>query len=218
MPRPGQPGALLFDNTNVTEFLRKWNIESEDYGLSDAQKCVRIPDYCTPETKETIELLEGYRIGDWAKLQAEIKGLFWQHDRQKDTTAALNKLIHDAPGMDLNVFVLKYASITETLVAKSALSTLDRVGRLLDGLSENLREKALEFCTRKNWRLSSHDTGTIEPDFTELKDFIVTKAQAAQKCTVYNAERASREGNVNVDIQVPAAPNTSLNSCGPVHR
>jgi hypothetical protein len=27
MPRPGQPGALHFDNTNITEFLRRWNNE-----------------------------------------------------------------------------------------------------------------------------------------------------------------------------------------------
>jgi len=31
MPRPGQPGAPFFDDTNVTEFLRRWNIECEDF-------------------------------------------------------------------------------------------------------------------------------------------------------------------------------------------
>ena len=111
MPRAGQPGALYFDNTNVTEFLHRWNIECEDFGLTDAQKCARIPDYCTPETKDVIELLDGYKNNDWTKLQSELKGLFWQHDKQKDTTASLSKLIHDAQNMDLNVFVLKYTSI-----------------------------------------------------------------------------------------------------------
>ena len=51
--------------------------------------------------------------------------------------------------MDLNVYLLKYASISNTLVRKGALSTLDRVNRFLDGLSEKLRERALEFCTKK---------------------------------------------------------------------
>jgi hypothetical protein len=53
----------------------------------------------------------------------------------------------DAPGLDLNVFILKYTAITVTLVKKDALSTLDRVGRLLDGLSTDLRKKAL--CQKK---------------------------------------------------------------------
>lgn len=54
---------------------------------------------------------------------------------------ALNKLIKEAPGMDLNVYVLKYASISEAPVAAHSLSALDRVVRLLDGLSEGLRRK-----------------------------------------------------------------------------
>ena len=36
MPHPGQPGVPFFDNTNITEFLRRWNIECGDYGLSDS--------------------------------------------------------------------------------------------------------------------------------------------------------------------------------------
>ena len=51
-------------------------------------------------------------------------------------------------------------------------------------MSEKLCECTLEFCTKKGWRLSSHDTGIAEPVFDELKDFITTKAEAAQKKTV----------------------------------
>ena len=207
MPRPGQPGALHFDNTNISEFLHRWNNECEDFGLTDPQKCTRLPDYCTSETKDTIELLSGYKDKNWTTLQSELKSLFWQHDKQKDTTAALNKLVNDAPGMDLNVFVLKYASISHTLVSKGALSTLDRVNRFLDGLSEKLRERALEFCTKKGWRLSSHDTGTTEPAFNELKDFITTKAEAAQKKTVYDKEHAIRNGNMDTaTLPTPSTP------------
>jgi Protein of unknown function (DUF4100) len=195
MPRPGQPGALYFDNTNITEFLRRWDNECEDFGLTDPQKCTRLPDYCTPETKDTIELLSGYKSKNWTTLQSELKDLFWQHDKQKDTTESLNKLIQDSASMDLNVYLLKYDSISDTLVKKGALSTLDRINRFLDGLSEKLRERALEFCTKKDWRLSSHDTGATDPVFKELKDFIATKAEAAQKKTVYDKEYAIRNGN-----------------------
>ena len=38
MPRPGQPGALSFDGTSVTDFLKDWEMECEEYGLTDAQK------------------------------------------------------------------------------------------------------------------------------------------------------------------------------------
>ena len=61
MPRPGQPDALHFDNTNVTEFLHRWNNECEDFDLNEPQRYTHLPDYCTPETKDTIELLSGYK-------------------------------------------------------------------------------------------------------------------------------------------------------------
>jgi hypothetical protein len=216
MPRPGQPGALHFDNTNISEFLRRWNNECEDFGLTDAQKCSRLPDYCTPETKDTIELLSGYTESNWTTLQSELKSLFWQLDKQKDTTESLNKLIQDAPAMDLNVYLLKYTSISNTLVQKGALSTLDRVNRFLDGLSPKLRERALEFCTKKEWRLSSHDTGTTEPVFDELKDFITTKAKAAQKKTVYDKEYAIRNGKMDAATSPTSPTPTAMPIATPI--
>src|SRR5436190_13952427 len=110
--------------------------------------------------------------------------------------------------MDLNVYLLKYASISNTLVRKGALSALDRVNRFLDGLSEKLHEHTLEFCTKKGWRLSSHDTGTTEPVVDELKDFITTKAGAAQKKTVYDKEYAIRNGNM--DAATPPRSSTPV--------
>ena len=32
MPRPGQPGALRFDGTGISDFLKDWELECEEYG------------------------------------------------------------------------------------------------------------------------------------------------------------------------------------------
>jgi len=213
MPRPGQPGAPFFDDINVTEFLRHWNIKCEDFGLSDAQKCARLPDYCTPKTKDVVELFEGYLNNDWDKLQDELKALFWQHDKQKNTPASLNQLIRDAPGMDLNVYILKYTAITDALIKGNEMSPMQRCKRFLDGLSDRLHDKAFNFCTIRDWKLSAHDTGTTDPDFGELKKFILGKAQSAKKKVVYDKERAT-EGYE--DLNSPSAllirSNTSTSS------
>ena len=191
MPRPGQPGAPFFDDTNVIEFLHRWNIECEDFRLSKKQRCVQLPDYCTSKTKDVIKLFEEYINNDWEKLQDELKALFWQHDKQKNTPAALNQLIREAPEIDLNVYVLKYTAITDALIKGNEMSAMQRCKRFLDGLSERLRDKAFDFCTTNDWKLSAHDTGTKDPDFGELKKFILAKAQSAKKKVVYNKERAT---------------------------
>jgi len=41
--------------------------------------------------------------------------------------------------MDLNVYLMKFTAITDSLISKHALSDLGRVGRLLDGLQPALR-------------------------------------------------------------------------------
>ena len=115
MPRRRQSGVHFLDNTNVTEFLRRRNIECEDCGVSEGTKCARLPDYCSPKTKILLNSSKGTSITIEArgKLQEELKDLFWQYDKHKNTPATLNQFIRDIPSMDLNINVLKYAAITD---------------------------------------------------------------------------------------------------------
>ena len=110
----------------------------------------------------------------------------------------LQELVQIASEMDLNVYVLKYSAITDTLVSKGGISQLDRSSRLLDGLPEELQKKALGFCVKKKWRLSPQDTtGTEDPVFNELKDYVLQEAQMEQKRIVYNRERAVRDVSID---------------------
>ena len=213
--RPNQPGAPHFDGTNVTEFLEEWEFFCDDYGCTDHLKCTRLPAYCDKDIGDNIKLLPGYVSENWATFCSGLKDLYWQHDKPKNTTAELNKLIKDAPTLDLNIYILKYTSITETLVAKGALSTLDRVNRLMDGLPEDLRKRVLKFCTKNSWRLSAQDTGTKDPIFEELRAFVAEEAQTRQKETVYDKERKIREGHdspVSSDLPSPVHSGVSLDA------
>src|SRR5579862_5966023 len=210
MPRPNQPDAIQFDSNKISDILEDWNIQCDDYGLTDAQKCTRFPLYCTPAIKDLVKLLPSYPT-DWSKLEKSLKKTFWQHDQPKDTPEALTRLIKEAPTMDLKVYIIKFTAITDSLIAKHALSNLDRVGRLLDGLRPELRSRVLKFCAKKSWRLSSHDTGTANPDFNELKQYVLMEAQAAQKQIVYDTERAVREGG-DLKTAFRTTPLTSMTS------
>src|SRR5216117_4201034 len=87
-----QPGAMSFDGNNVTDFLKDWDMECEEYGLTDVQKCKKLPRYCNKDIGEAIQMLQGYVNEDWTVLQQELKQLFWRTDPPKETTAALLKL------------------------------------------------------------------------------------------------------------------------------
>src|SRR5216117_1289063 len=84
MPHPGQLDSLEFDGNNISDFLEDWNIECEDYGLTDTQKCARFPNYCTPTIKDLVKLLPGYTTPNWTLLQANFKETYCQHDKPED--------------------------------------------------------------------------------------------------------------------------------------
>jgi hypothetical protein len=104
---------------------------------------------------------------------------------------------------------LQFPTVTDVL------SPLDRIDHLLDSLSVELRRKVLKFYAKKSWRLNTHDTGTNDPVFDELKEFILTEAQATQKEIVYSNERASRENSASIvthsdpQIDIPAQTSAS---------
>ena len=211
--RPNEPGAPHFNGEDVSEFVDEWGFFCDDYGCSNQLKCSRLPSYCDKDIGDNIKLLDGFATENWVTFCSSLKDLYWQHDKPKNTTAELNKLIKDSSTLDLNIYILKYASITETLVAKGALSTLDRVNRLMDGLPEDLRKRVLKFCTKKSWRLSAQDTGTVEPVFEELRKFVVEEAQTRQKETVYDKERRIREGfDESISPDSDSTSDTSLST------
>src|SRR5271170_2834844 len=126
----------------------------------------------------------------------------------------LNQLIQGSSALDLNIYLLHYASSTEVLVAEKALSPLARVNPLLDGLRGDLRKRVLKFCTKKAWKLSAQDTGTVEPVFEELKKFLVEEAQARQKETVYDKERKARDG-LSDSTELDSSSSTRISTVKP---
>src|SRR5579859_5333975 len=106
MPRPGEAGALFFDKTNVSEFLKRWEEECEEVGYTDAQKCVKLPAYCAEETQIAIRNLGGFEEKSWVRLCG---------DDERVGSSCLG-VCHDVP-VDIggvmvktHVFVVKHAA------------------------------------------------------------------------------------------------------------
>src|SRR5437773_2290933 len=188
MPRLSQPRALSFDRTDISDFLKDWGLECEEYGLTDVQKCKKLPRYCGKDISEAIQKLDGYEKGDWGVFQRELKRLFWQTDPPKDTATALFKLIGDAKAgkMSMDMYVLKYTMITEALIRKNAMSKFDRTVQLLEGLSDEIQSKVFEYCSEQGWRMLEHDVETTEPVFEEVKQLVLEKANMIERRKLFS--------------------------------
>ena len=63
--RPGQLRTLSFDGTGISDFLKNWKLECEEYGLTDTQKCKKLPRYCSKDIGEAIQKFKNrYDKGD----------------------------------------------------------------------------------------------------------------------------------------------------------
>ena len=101
------------------------------------------------------------------------------------------------------------------MVTAHALSPLDRVARLLDGLSDDLRRKVIRQCTKQGWKLSTHDTGTKDPEYDQIAEFILTEARTNQTMAVYDNERSIRERSGTSAVTDKPAPTLGITSTPP---
>src|SRR5579859_1753890 len=197
MPHPGEAGALFFDKTNVTEFLKRWEEECDEVGYTDAQKCVKLPAYCAEDTRIAIRNLRGYEAKNWVMMCGEMKDLFQVHDRPLYTKEYLNELVGKGQGSDLKLFIATFQAVSDDLVKREVISKRQQVLEFVAGLGIHLRRKAFDFAAQNDWKLTEDDTGSKEPSYQELQDHILDKAKSDQKNAVFDRHFSS----------IPATPN-----------
>ena len=119
-----------------------------------------------------------------------------QQDPPKNTVTALSKLIDDARAgkMSVDMYVLKYTTITDALLKKHAMSRFDQNVRLLEGLSEELQLKVFDYSSEKKWRMLEHDVETLEPEFEEVKKVVLEKAKMLERKKLFIDGLAMRPG------------------------
>jgi phosphoserine phosphatase len=185
MPRPGEAGALSFNKANVTEFLKRWEEECDEVGYSDAQKCTKLPTYCAEDLRIAVESLEGFASKNWGLMAEEMRDLFRAYDRPLYNRESLHELVAKGQGVDLKLYVVTYAAMSNELIKRDVISGRQQVLEFIAGLGTHLRHKAFEFAASKDWKLTEDDTGSKEPVFTELQSHILDKAKSEQKNTAF---------------------------------
>ena len=72
-----------FDGSNVTAYLRKYNLMAADCGLVGRTKLDRFSAYCPLSIISEVESLSGYENGDWDVCEASLKRYYFDNDPQQ---------------------------------------------------------------------------------------------------------------------------------------
>jgi hypothetical protein len=115
IPYPGEHGARCFDKSNVSEFLRWWNVRADDFGLTGPQKCDRVLDYCAQDVRDIVCDLDGFESEDWVALQKAMKRTFHRWDPAvTDRISNLRRLVETTSSLlpdsfsEFYLYVLQY--------------------------------------------------------------------------------------------------------------
>jgi len=166
-------------------------MECDEFGLSEQQKCRHIVAYCTSDLQDVVKHLQGYSTINWELLCREMKELFWHRDRN-DKVALDNLIVKaNARQMDLRMYVLRYAGLSERLLNCKAISPYDRFNKFLDGISSpDLRRRIFDFCASKGWSICGWtSTNDCVPEFDAVKDFVLQQAAVSRMIYTYQQER-----------------------------
>ena len=74
------PGAPLFTEINITDFLKRFEDMTTDCGLSDNRKIQRVQKYCEFGIAQRIQDLDSYEEKDWKGLMKEMKTIYKDGD------------------------------------------------------------------------------------------------------------------------------------------
>jgi len=95
------------------------------------------------------------------------------------------------------------------LIEKGTLHPRQQAAYLLDGIhDEDLRRRAIRFCSEKSWRLSEHDKGTADPNFDELKAFVLKNVNSSEAAREFDKGKSGREVAISSTVST-VATNTS---------
>jgi hypothetical protein len=178
IPYPGEPGARCFDKSDISEFLRWWNIRADDFGLSGPQKCDRVLDYCALDIREVVCDLDGFESGDWLRLEKALRKTFRFWDSARRVRSKICDLVEKTSllppdsFLDLRLFILQYSALTRS---SSGLTPFHRVVGLLRGLPESeVVVETRRFCAKNGWMWDPDcDDGSVDVDFKKIRDFVL---------------------------------------------
>jgi hypothetical protein len=197
IPYPGEHGARCFDKSNVSEFLRWWNVRADDFGLTGPQKCDRVLDYCAQDVRDIVRDLDGFESEDWVALEKAMKKTFRRWDPAvTDRISNLRRLVESTSSLpsdsfsEFYLYVLQYSSLTRSMW----LTPLERFDLLLRGLPESLCVPTIEFCMQNGWQCDIDDDSFDENpdmDFEKVKSFLLEKIDA--KLSFASRKRRSDE-------------------------
>ncbi len=83
MPPPTTHGSLIFEGSNITEFLECYEDLCTDYRVSEGDKLTRLPRYCIRSIADTVKSLKEWKAQDYSTLKKALLAEYKNEDARQ---------------------------------------------------------------------------------------------------------------------------------------
>ena len=134
-----------FDGSNVTAYLRKYNLMAADCGLVGRAKLDRFSAYCAISIISEVESLSGYENNDWDTFEASAKRYYFDKDPQPKEyqipyLRSLAEKQKKKGSVDIKLYATQFKKIARVLVREGKLSPYSACAEFYGGLPDNIQE------------------------------------------------------------------------------
>jgi len=153
LPYHGTIGAPYFSGTNVTDFLKTWDILTYDHHVDDQQARERILMYISPRIREMVEALPEYCANNpgrynkqrfYTALKREYRDQDWESikNSQEYLHRIVSQYMHGK--IPLKEYVILYDRASGNLEANNVIDEIYRCRLFLQGLPEWVRKQIIK--------------------------------------------------------------------------
>ncbi len=228
LPYPGTVGAPSFDGSNVSEFLKNYDILIEDNLIGEEKARGRIIHYIVPELRELVEYLPEYHANDpenydkrafYDALKKEFRESDWES--LKNSREYLHRIVAkmNAREMTLKEYVITFDRVSERVKEAQGLDEVTRCKLFLQGLPESLHEKILKWTKFEPSDVETYDYRQMLKKATEgyelegkRRRFVETLSPEHAKTVEEHLNRVTKEHRTYNWHTLPVPPEPAMSS------
>ena len=135
-----------FNGSDVSSYLRKYNLLAKDYGLQGTAKLNRFSAYCKMSIISEVESLSGYEEGNWDTFEKALKRYYFDKDpQQKEYQIPYLRALADNQRQKnsadrLKIYATQFRRIAKVLLKEHKLSEYGACSEFYGGLPEQIQD------------------------------------------------------------------------------
>ena len=187
MPLPGSEGMPLFDGTNVTEFLDRYDDTCNEHFVEGDDKLNKLPRYCTPNIRDAIKSMKEWKLKDYSILRKAMLLEYKEYDSYQQIYSLQflekYKSVIRTSKDDIRQYYRRFDMIAKVLMSRGVLAKYTASIWFIQGLPQEMAAKVM-----RKQEIDTEDPATV--DYDKILEHVESATKSEKAIQRMNSERS----------------------------